>query len=197
MNTYTQRLKMSSDLYIRDAVVPISRKISLDFQVQADRLQQLSLAFKFPIFVSGSESKSITTVPKMMNKKHGMRVNSICGRSHFWLRPVHLEVGQFHDHFIHNRRDCSVAFGRLLDETVLYRQEAKISNNDVWRGGRLGEENHRCVEVDVKSNSSASLCQLLHTRGCLFCSLNRHLSEGFFRLVEIINEYLKGRISGE
>lgn len=60
---------MSSDLYVRDAVVPVCWKIALDFQVQADWLQQLSLSFKIHIFVSGSESNSNKTVVKSNKKK--------------------------------------------------------------------------------------------------------------------------------
>lgn len=180
---------MSSDRYIRDTVVPISWKISLDFQVQADRFQQLSLSFKVPIFVSGSKSKNTATATKMFKKLDF--INPICVRSQICLGPVHLEVSQSHGHFIHNRRDCSIAFELLLDEMVLDGQEAKVSNDDVQRGGRLGEKNHRRVEVDVESNSSASLRQFLHTWRCFFSSLNSHFSEGVFSRLEIIDKNLK------
>lgn len=53
-STYTHGLKMSSDLYVRYAVVPVGWKISLDFQVKADRLQQLGLSLKSFIYVCSS-----------------------------------------------------------------------------------------------------------------------------------------------
>jgi len=45
---------VSSNLYVRDAVVPVGGKISLDFQVKTDWLQQLSLPLKSLIYVRGS-----------------------------------------------------------------------------------------------------------------------------------------------
>lgn len=49
---------MSSDLYVRYAVVPVGWKISLDFQVQADWLQQLGLSLKTFIYVCGPGSSN-------------------------------------------------------------------------------------------------------------------------------------------
>lgn len=46
---------MSSDPNVRDAVIPVGGKISLDFQVQVDRLQQLYLSLKTPIYIRGPE----------------------------------------------------------------------------------------------------------------------------------------------
>lgn len=46
---------MSSDPNVRDAVVPVGGKISLDFQVQVYRLQQLYLSQKTPIYIGGPE----------------------------------------------------------------------------------------------------------------------------------------------
>lgn len=50
---YTNWFKMSSDPNVRDTVVPVGGKISLDFQVQVDGLQQLYLSLKAPIYICG------------------------------------------------------------------------------------------------------------------------------------------------
>lgn len=52
---YTNWFKMSSDPDVRYAVVPVRRKISLNFQVQIDRLQQLYFSLKTPIYICGPE----------------------------------------------------------------------------------------------------------------------------------------------
>lgn len=109
------------------------------------------------------------------------------------LWPVHLEVSQFHSHYIHNRRDLSITFKWLLGKTVLDRQQTEVSYNDVGGRGGLGEEDDWRIEVDVKSDSGASLSQLLHTWCCLFCSLDCHLGQSLFGLLEIIDECLGQR----
>lgn len=53
--TYTNWLKMSSDPNVRYVMVPVGGKISLNFQVQVDRLQQLYLSMKTPIHECGPE----------------------------------------------------------------------------------------------------------------------------------------------
>lgn len=49
---------MSSDPDVRYAVVPVGGKISLDFQVQIDGLQQLYLSLKTSIYVCGPETNT-------------------------------------------------------------------------------------------------------------------------------------------
>lgn len=60
---------MSNDLYVRYAVVPIGWKISQDFQVQADRLQQLGLSLKTFIYVCGPGSTHNTNVIKDVTER--------------------------------------------------------------------------------------------------------------------------------
>lgn len=193
MTAYTHWLQMSSDLYVRDAVVPVGWQISLNFQVQTNRLQNLHLSLKTLIYVNGSE----TTTSQVIKKKYKNK-SLKSNLSKWWsslrvrLWPVHLEVAQPHSHFIHNRWDCRITFKGLLGKTILDRQKTKISYNDIWRGRRLREEDNRCVEVDAESDSRAPLCQFLHAWGCLFCSLNCHLSQGLFSLLEVINKCLGG-----
>lgn len=55
MISYTNWFKMSSDPNVRDAVVPVGGKISLDFQVQVDGLQQPYLSLKAIIYICGPE----------------------------------------------------------------------------------------------------------------------------------------------
>lgn len=118
--------------------------------------------------------------------------NSLPG---YW--PVHLEVGQSHRHYIHNRRDLDITFKGLLGEAVLDRQQTEVSYNDVEGRGRLGQEDDGCIEVDVQSDPSAPLCQLLHTWRCLFRSLDCHLCQGLFSLLEVIDECLRARKNGK
>lgn len=110
------------------------------------------------------------------------------------LWPVHLEVSQSHSHYIHNRRDLSIAFTGLLGKAVLDWQQTEVSDNDIGGRGGLGQEDDGSVEVDVQSDTSAPLCQLLHTWRCFLCSLNCHLSQGIFSLLKVIDECLRGRM---
>ncbi len=111
--------------------------------------------------------------------------------------PVHLEVSQSHSHNINNGWNLSITFEGLLGKTVLDGQQTEISYNNVGGRGRLGQEDDRCIEVDVQRNSSAPLSQLLHTWCCLFCCLNCYLSKGLFGFLEVIDEPLRGGKKGK
>ena len=51
--TYVQGFEVSSDLYIRYAVVPGGGQVPLDRDVQADWLQQLRVSLEFTILICG------------------------------------------------------------------------------------------------------------------------------------------------
>ncbi len=113
------------------------------------------------------------------------------------LWPVHLEVSESHSHYIDNRRDLGITFKGLLGKTVLDRQQTKVSHNDIVGRGGLGQEDDGCIEVDIETDSTAALCQLLHTWCCFLCCLDCYLSQGLFGLLEVVNECLGEKKKGK
>lgn len=85
---------MSSDPDIRYTVVPFEGKISLDFQVQIDGLQQLYLSLKTPVYICGPERNTDREQVLMkISQPHFLLFSLRCSASDLYiLRFVSLTV---------------------------------------------------------------------------------------------------------